>query len=280
MTGAILVLSGGGAKAAAHCGAVRALRERGIEPSRYVATSLGAVVAAALAAGAEPDTVVRALMNEAPAGIRPHPLAAVAGIHLEGLVRAAPFRDAIGRIIGARRFSDLKVPLTVTAVDVNKLELVVFGHGGLDAPLLDVLAATCALPPYFPAVSLGGRMMRDGGLMGHLPLSVVGETGGQPVIAVDVGPGFDNGREPRPPGGPPLVRAVDESIGILMAQLVEEQVARWRLERGPILYVRPRVERNATFSAGRARVYADEGYLATREALGGLDSVARPTRFP
>ena len=183
MTGAILVLSGGGAKAAAHCGAVRALRERGIEPSRYVATSLGAVVAAALAAGAEPDTVVRALMNEAPAGIRPHPLAAVAGIHLEGLVRAAPFREAIARIIGARRFADLKVPLTVTAVDVDKLELVVFGHGGIDAPLLDVLAATCALPPYFPAVRVGGRLLRDGGLMGHLPLSVVGETGGQPVIA-------------------------------------------------------------------------------------------------
>jgi NTE family protein len=219
-------------------------------------------------------------MNEAPAGIRPNPLAAVAGIHLEGLVRARPFHDAIGRIIKARRFSELKVPLTVTAVDVEKLELVVFGQGGIDAPLLDVLSASCALPPYFPAVSLGGRLLRDGGLMGHLPLSVVGETGGLPVVAVDVGPGFDSGREPRPPGGPALIRAVDESIGILMAQVTEDQLARWRQERGPILYVRPRVERNATFSAGRARVYADEGYLATREALGGLDSVARPTRFP
>ena len=191
VTSAILVLSGGGAKAAAHCGAVRALRERGIEPSRYVATSMGAVVAAALAAGAEPDTVVRALMNEAPAGhpchIRWPPWR---GSICEGLVRPRPFRDAVGRIIGVRRFADLKVPLTVTAVDVEKLELVVFGHGGIDAPLLDVLAATCALPPYFPAVSLGGRMLRDGGLMGHLPLSVVGETGGQPVIAVDVGPGI------------------------------------------------------------------------------------------
>ncbi len=280
MSGAILVLSGGGAKAAAHCGAVRALRERGIEPVRYVATSLGAVVAAAFASGAEPDTVVRALMHEAPAGIRPHPLAAVAGIYLEGLVRAAPFRAAIERILTARSFGELAVPLTVTAVDIDRLELVVFGHGGIDAPLLDVLMASCALPPYFPPVSLGGRMLRDGGLMGHLPLAAVGETGGLPVIAVDVGPGFDNGLEPKPPGGPPLIRAVDESIGILMAQLAVDQVARWRQERGPILYVRPKVERNATFSAGRARVYADEGYLAMREALGALDSVAQPSRLP
>ena len=280
MNQAILVLSGGGAKAAAHCGAVRALRDRGIEPARYVATSLGAVVAAALASGSDTDTVVRALMNEAPAGIRPHPMAAVAGLYLEGLVRARPFRTAIGRIIRARTFAELEVPLTVTAVDVDRLELVTFGHGGIDAPLLDVLVASCALPPYFPAVSLEGRMLRDGGLMGHLPLAVVGETGGLPVIAVDVGPGFDNGREPKPPGGPPLVRAVDESIGILMAQLAEDQVARWRQERGRILYVRPRVERNATFSASRARLYSDEGYLAMREALAGLDSMAEPTRLP
>ena len=280
MSGAILVLSGGGAKAAAHCGAVRAVRERGIEPARYVATSLGAVVAAALASGADPDTVVRALMNEAPAGLRPHPLAAVAGIYLQGLVRARPFREAIGRIITARSFAELTVPITVTAVDVNKLELIAFGHGGIDAPLLDVLAASCALPPYFPAVSLDGRLLRDGGLMGHLPLAAVGETGGLPVIAVDVGPGFDSGREPRPPGGPPLIRAVDESIGILMAQVAEEQVARWRRERGRILYVRPRVERDATFNTDRARVYADEGYLAMREALDGLDSMAQPTRLP
>ncbi len=280
MKPAILILSGGGAKAAAHCGAVRALREAGLEPARYVATSLGAVVAAALACGLEPDTVVRALMHEAPAGIRAHPFAAVAGIYLEGLVRARPFREALERIIPARTFAELRIPLTVTAVDVERLEQITFGHGGIDAPLIDVLAASCALPPYFPAVPLAGRMLRDGGLMGHLPLAVVGDTEGLPVIAVDVGPGFDNGAEPKPPGGPPLIRAVDESIGILMAQLAVDQVARWRLERGPVVYVRPKVERNATFSADRARIYADEGYIAMREALNALDSAAQAARLP
>jgi NTE family protein len=281
VSGAILVLSGGGAKTAAHCGAVRALHERGIEPVRYVATSLGAVVAVALASGAEPDTVVRALMNEAASGVRPHPLAALAGIHLEGLVRARPFRRALGRMLPARSFGELKVPVTVTAVDVDRLEMVTFGYGGIDAPLLDVLAASCALPPYFPPVVIDGRPLRDGGLVGHLPLAAVGETGGMPVIAVDVGPGLDNGREPRQPGGgPALIRAIDESLGILMAQVTVEQVARWRQERGTLLYVRPRVERNATFSTSRARVYADEGYLAMRDALGGFDSLVQPTRLP
>ena len=46
-----VVLSGGGAKTAAHLGAVGALEELGFSPARYVATSMGAVIAAGLAAG-------------------------------------------------------------------------------------------------------------------------------------------------------------------------------------------------------------------------------------
>ena len=271
MNTAIVVLSGGGAKAAAHCGAMKALTERGITPARFVATSMGAVIAAGLASGMEPDVLVRSLMHEARTGLRPHPFAALAGLHLPGLLRPGPFRAAIARIIAARTFAELRIPLTITAVDVDRIESVVLGAGGLDVPLLDALCATCALPPYLPAVTLEGRSFRDGGLMGHLPLQAVGETGGLPVIAVDVGPGLDNGRDPRTgAAGPALVRAVDESIGILMAQGAADQLARWRLERGPLVYVRPRTERNVTFRVDRARLYADEGYLATRAALDAL----------
>lgn len=281
MRAAIVVLSGGGAKAAAHAGAWEALREAGVEPVRVVATSLGAVVAAALLAGRSGDEVVRAIEQEGGSGFRGHPFAAVGGLWLEGLARAAPFHAAIGRVVPARRFGELALPLTVTAVDLDPLRLVTFGHGGEDAPLPDALAAACALPPYFPPVRLGGRRLADGGLLGHLPLDAVGETDGLPVIAIDVGPGFDNGDEPRPAtAGPALVRQVDEAIGLLMAALAREQVARWRRERGPLVLVRPRVERNATFRTDRARVYADEGRLATRAALAALDSAARPAKLP
>ena len=46
----------------------------------------------------------------------------------------------------ARRFADLAVPLTVAVVDLDTGELLLFGAGGADAPLVDVLCATCALP--------------------------------------------------------------------------------------------------------------------------------------
>lgn len=276
MSGPVVVLSGGGAKAAAHVGAVRALKERGLVPSRYVATSLGAVVAAALAAGGDVDGIVRRLMNEGPHGFRRQPFAPFIGLYLKGLARSDAFRQAVERVVQVRTFAELETPLTVTAVDLDTMQLVRFGDGGEDVPLFDALSASCALPPYFAPVVLDGRRLADGGLLGHIPLAAVGDPAGRQVIAVDAGPALSDGAADRPQGsGPALVRYVDESIGLLMAQLADEQLQRWRREHGPLLYVRPRLERNATFRTDRVRVFADEGYLAMRAVLDGLDSASR-----
>jgi hypothetical protein len=68
---------------------------------------------------------------------------------------------------------------------------------------------------------------------------------------------------------PPLLRAHDDAVGILMAANTESQLALWRADpsRPPLVYVRPRVERNTTFRVDRVREYANEGRRATREAL-------------
>ena len=57
--------------------------------------------------------------------------------------------------------------------------------------------------------------------------------------------------------------------GILMAANTESQLAVWRADpaRPPLVYVRPRIERNSTFKVERVREYAGEGRRATREAL-------------
>ena len=46
-----LVLSGGGLRGLAHLGVLRALQERGLEPSLVVGSSMGSLVAAAWASG-------------------------------------------------------------------------------------------------------------------------------------------------------------------------------------------------------------------------------------
>ncbi len=267
-----LVLSGGGAKTAAHLGAARALAEAGLTPARYVATSMGAVIAAGLAAGVAAPVLLERLTQVGRRGIVRDPLAAVSGLFARSLLRPAPFRRAVEALVPARRFAELGVPLTIAVVNLDTSELLLFGSGGEDAPLVDVLCATCALPLYFPAVPIGGRRCGDGGLRGVLPLEAAAlvAAAGVPVVGVDVGPGLD-----LPPGEapavPPVVRAHDEAVGTLMAAHTAALVTAWRAEptRPPLVYVRPRVERNATFQVERMRRYEEDGYQATRAHLTG-----------
>jgi predicted acylesterase/phospholipase RssA len=262
-------LSGGGSKTAAHLGACRALREAGFEPAWYVGTSMGAVIAAGLASGVGNDELLERIAQAGSRGIVRDPLAPVAGLFLRSLLKPGPLRAAIEALVPARRFSDLLVPLTVTAVDLDTGELVLFGAGAQTAPLVDVLCASCALPMYYPSVLIDGRRFGDGGLRCVVPLEPAAELEVDLVLAVDVGPGFDLPAPAEVARVPPLVRAHDEAVGILMAANTESQLALWRADPGrpPLVYVRPRTERNATFRMDRVREYANEGRRATREAL-------------
>jgi NTE family protein len=264
-----LVLSGGGAKTAAHVGAARALAEAGLAPARYVATSMGAVIAAALAAGADHGVLLDRLAEAGQRSVVRDPVALVAGLYGQALLRPAPLRQAIEALVPIRRFGDLPVPLTVCVVDLDSGELLLYGAGGADAPVVDVLCASCALPVYLPARTLDGRRCGDGGLRGVLPLEAASRLCREPVIAVDVGPGFDMASPGPAAPAPPLVRAHDDAVATLMAAHTAAQLALWRADPGrpPLLYVRPKVERNATFRVDRVRQYADDGYRAARDVL-------------
>jgi len=268
-TAVTLVLSGGGAKTAAHVGAARALAEAGCVPARYVATSMGAVIAAALAAGVEPGALLEQLPEVGRRGVVRDPLAPVQGLFLRSLLRPGPFRRAVEELVPARRFADLALPLTVCVTDLDTGELLLYGAGGAEAPLVEVLVATCALPIYFPAHQLDGRRCGDGGLHGALPLGPAVRLAREPVVAVDVGPGFDMAAPGAPASVPAVIRAHEEATGTLMAEATAAQLALWRAQPGrpELIYVRPRVERSATFRVDRVRQYAEDGYRAARDAL-------------
>ncbi|HET9134291.1 MAG TPA: patatin-like phospholipase family protein [Gemmatimonadales bacterium] len=264
-----VVFGGGGAKGAAHLGAARALREYGANVVRYVGTSMGAVMAAACASGRDPATMLDAFaaVRERDVLVRRR-FALLKGIWAPALLEMPPFRAAIERLLPERRFADLAIPCTVTAVDRATGEAVVFGTDGEDAPLIDALTASCALPPYFPPVRVAGRECVDGGVRGPVPLYCAERIACDFVVVVDVGPGFDERGTPvRLP--PPLLAATDTAIGWLMAGTTELLRAKWDATPGlpPLLWVRPTSDRGATFAMERIPEYERAGHHAMREAL-------------
>ena len=275
----VAIFGGGGAKAATDLGAARALQEAGLAPAHFVATSLGAVMAAMLAAGLDPEEALHRVAAVASADVVSfNPWLLVLGVRTRSVLREAPLRATIARLVPARKFSDLKLPLTITATDLDTGELALLGAGGADAPLVDALYATCALPLWFPPARIDGRRLADGGLRAVLPIEVALRFAPAVVAAIDAGPGFDEAKAPGSRPLPALLEAHSESEGILMAAATAAALERWRTLAGrpPLLYVRPRVERGATFRVEIVRRYADEGYRAAVEAIGRFRAEVAP----
>jgi NTE family protein len=269
VTRVVVVLGGGGAKTAAHLGVARALREAGIVPVRWIGTSMGGVIAAALASGQSDEALLeRVVAIRRDDVLRSDWRGIARGIWANGIMKPAPIRRLIEDLVRATSFDALATPCTVTAVDVATGREVVFGSGGEDAPLIDVLAATCALPPYFPPVIVNGRSCCDGGIRSPVPIEAAVGTECNYVVAVHTAPGLDEtGARAETP--PPLIAASDTAIGWLMAGTTELQRERWdRIPgRPPLVWLRPVTDRGATFAADRTAGYAEAGYRAMTEVL-------------
>jgi NTE family protein len=267
----VLVLGGGGAKSMAHAGAWKALRETDAQVVQIVGTSMGAVMGAAFASGLSAEQVLeiaRSLTSDDVASL--DLLSLAKGVFAQSILKPAALRRTIARLVPAQRFADLALPLTVTTTDVDSGELVLFGANGGDAPLIDVLYASCALPLYFPAAIISGRRLADGGLRAVVPLAAAANTPADVALAVDVGPGFDEALPTAPARSrslPPLIRAHGEAIRVMMAAQTERAIQEWPRGAARLLMVRAVAEREATFAVGQADRYFRAGYEATRKVL-------------
>ncbi|MBI4502798.1 MAG: patatin-like phospholipase family protein [Gemmatimonadetes bacterium] len=262
----VCVLSGGGAKSAAHVGALRALEEWGLAPGHYIGTSMGAVIAACFASGLSYEEVLVRVSQVTRRDVARWSPLAVLGTFSPALLRGDPLRETIGALVPATRFDELKTPLTVTATDAASGQLVLFGAGGWsDVSLVDALYASCALPVFYPPAQIDGRAFIDGGLRAVLPLDAVEQFDPDLIFAVNVGPVLEKSAVEET-FLPAMVRAHDMSTRIMMAEQIAETIERWRQSRVPLILVEPLLE-PGTFAVARALGHVEEGYRTAYREL-------------
>lgn len=175
-----LALSGGGARGLAHIGVLKVLEQEGIAIDCLAGTSMGGLIAAAYAAGLSPDF----MEQEARRMGRLHNLLALADPSLarRGFFQGRKVcRYLIGHL-GDRTFDDLRLPLTLVAVDLNAGQEVHLNQGRV----ADAVRATIAIPGVLTPVERDGQLLVDGGLLNNLPADVVRGMGADVVIAVDL----------------------------------------------------------------------------------------------
>src|SRR2546425_11084273 len=178
---------------------------------------VGAVMGAAFAAGSGYDRLVEIALSLQRKDFAAFDAWSLAKAVCAGTTwRPEPLNRTIARLVPATCFAELQIPLTITTTDLDSGELVLFGALGQDGPLVDALYASCALPLYFPPQSIGGRRLGDGGLRAVLGLDAVRRVPADLVVAVGVGPGFDEPRPEKRAALPPPVRAHGAAIRVMV----------------------------------------------------------------
>lgn len=170
-------LSGGFIKGFAHLGAMQALLEKDIKPSILSGTSAGALAAAFYADGNEPYQVLQYF-----AGHKFQDLTKLV-IPKVGLFELDEFIDFLRSNLKARRIEDLRLPLIITATDLDHGRMVHFHKG----ELAERIAASCCMPVLFAPVRIDGTYYVDGGLMMNLPVGTIRRIC-DTVVAINVSP--------------------------------------------------------------------------------------------
>ena len=124
-----LVLGGGGMKGFAHIGVLRALEEAGIRPTCFAGTSIGALIAAAYLGGMPLEEMERRAL-----GLRKRDLFRInhVGMLLDrmrspSIYLEEPLRALCANAVPRTTFDELKAPLLVNTVDVERGTQVVWG---------------------------------------------------------------------------------------------------------------------------------------------------------
>ncbi len=176
-----LALGGGGMRAAAGYGVIRALQELGIPVDVVGGTSAGAISAAQFAMGMDSETIVHNTRDK----LMQREVFVDPTLPLTSMMRAKRLVEVYRDIFGDVRLEDLWMTGFTIAANLSQAEMVIFREGRVrDA----VRASTSLAGIHPPALNEQGDMLIDGGIFNNTPADVVrAMVDAGPVIAVDLG---------------------------------------------------------------------------------------------
>lgn len=155
-----LVLSGGGARGAAHIGALKAFEEYGIFPTHISGTSIGAIVGALYAADVHWTEILKFFKTTSIFHTKRF------AFNKPGFLDTEKFYDDLNVYLPRDNFDSLQKPLYITATNVLNGKLKIFSKGQLIKPVI----ASASFPGVFTPTEINGSYYIDGGILNNFPV--------------------------------------------------------------------------------------------------------------
>ncbi|WP_457744480.1 patatin-like phospholipase family protein [Sulfurimonas sp.] len=210
-----LVLSGGGARGAAHVGVLKILEKNHIPIDMIVGTSMGSFMGALYASGKSPQEIENLLIktkwknfitadfNRQDIPMRRKNVDYTyqgrlgLGINADnelvlptGVLKREPFLLELMSMTAntqeIKDFDKLPIPYRAVATDISNGDAVVLKSGSL----AEAIYASSAIPGGFQPINIDGIDLVDGGVSSNLPIQVARDMGADIIIAVDVSEDF------------------------------------------------------------------------------------------
>ncbi len=274
-----LVLSGGGAKAFAHIGVLKALEENNIPVDYIVGNSMGALIGGLYAAGYSPDEIQMMLSAHAFEGISRvnndkrvcyyqhyEPNASFVSMPLnikKGLRLELPFRlydlqyidfKMMNAFAGASaaahyNFDSLMIPYRCVASDIDSSQLVVLRNG----QLAKAVRASITFPLFIRPIKIDNHWLFDGGVYDNFPVEIA-RTEFQPDFVIG-SKAVRNYSKANP----------DDVVSLLQSMLMQKADFNIDSVEGFVIEIPSGEE--SIFHFSRINQYVDSGYLAASKSI-------------
>lgn len=195
-----VAFGGGGTKAFAHLGAIKAFEEYGIKFDFVSGTSAGSLIGAFYAAGLSYEQIYKLGKNLKVSDFKPNKVFFIPS-------KTDGVEKLVEKNIPYENIEDLPIPYASCAVDLYTTKEVTISKGSI----AKAVAASCALPGFYAPVEYKDMLLADGGLHNTIPATIPKHFGCDYVVGIDVNPTRGQGAK-----SAKVVDVLTCSLGILL----------------------------------------------------------------
>ena len=266
-----VVFSGGGARAYAHIGALRALHEARVPIDFVGGASMGAVIAAGPALGWTQEELEARIHR---AFVVKNPLSDIT-FPMLAMTRAGKVDQLLIDAYGDMDLADTVRPFFAVSTNLTSGKIEVHRRG----MMRKAMRASIAIPGLLPPIVIDGQVLVDGAVLNNLPTAVMRQMNGGPIIGVDMSQA--RGVDPQVILHPPSVwrflatgawRRGPPIVSILMRSATLTTDAELEVSRGATdVLVQPKPEGTEIRDWKSYEPTVLVGYHATQEALAKVE---------